>query len=142
MVSEDAVAAVELLCALAARAPDDLPTWHYDQVDAALLDGRVAMAAAWPGGYGPIRESALYDRLAPAPYPAGPAGRVSYAGAHAWAIPTTCGDVPAAAALVQQLAAFDTGTLDARSGSVCAHVDAFASVTPVDSTDARRLEIT
>ena len=41
-----------------ARAPDDLPDWHYDQVDAALLDGRVDAAAAWPGGYGPIRDSA------------------------------------------------------------------------------------
>src|SRR3954463_14971034 len=39
--SDEARAAVEALCALARRAPDDLPTWHYDEVDAALLDGRV-----------------------------------------------------------------------------------------------------
>ncbi len=37
MVSEEAVAAVELLRTLAVRAPADLPTWHYDQVDAALI---------------------------------------------------------------------------------------------------------
>ena len=46
---------------LAARAPADLPDWHYDDVDAALLDGRVDAAAAWPGGWGAIR-----DRRAPA----------------------------------------------------------------------------
>jgi multiple sugar transport system substrate-binding protein len=138
MVSNEAVQAVEWLCTLATAAPDDLPTWHYDQVDAALLDGRVAMAAAWPGGYGPIRASALYDRLAPAPY----VGGVSYAGAHSWAIPTTCADVAGAAALVQHLASAEVGALDAQSGSVCAHVGAFAAVTPVDDTDARRLAIT
>jgi multiple sugar transport system substrate-binding protein len=142
MVSNEGVAAVELLCALAARAPDDLPTWHYDQVDAALLDGRLAAAAAWPGGYGPIRNSALYDSLAPAAYPAGPAARVSYAGAHAWAIPTTCADVPAATALLERLTSYEAATTDASGGSVCAHVEAFADVKPADATDARRLEIT
>jgi multiple sugar transport system substrate-binding protein len=142
MVSDEAIAAVELLCALAKRAPEDLPTWHYDQVDAALLAGRVAMAAAWPGGYGPIRDSALYDRLAPAPYPGGPVARVSYAGIHSWAIPTTCGDVPAAVALVERLLSAEAGALDAQGGSVCANVDAFAAVEPVDDTDARRLEVT
>ncbi|MDQ1374861.1 MAG: multiple sugar transport system substrate-binding protein, partial [Actinomycetota bacterium] len=84
MVSPEAVVAVETLCALAAKAPADLPEWHYDQVDDALLDGRVALAAAWPGATGPIRRSALADRLAPAPYPAGPARQVSYAGCHSW----------------------------------------------------------
>src|SRR5712692_10020397 len=34
MVSSEAVEAVEMLCALAAKGPDDLPDWHYDQVDA------------------------------------------------------------------------------------------------------------
>ena len=39
--SPEAVAAVEQLCRLAASAPADLPGWHYDQVDRALLDGRI-----------------------------------------------------------------------------------------------------
>jgi len=142
IVSPEAVVAVELLCALARRAPDDLPTWHYDQVDAALLDGQVAMAAAWPGGYGPMRASDLYPRLAAAPYLGGPAARVSYAGVHSWAIPTTCADVPSAIALIERLVSADAGALDAAGGSVCAHVDAFAAVEPADATDERRLEIT
>lgn len=128
--------AVETLCALASRAPDDLPDWHYDQVDAALLDGRVDAAAAWPGGYGAIRASAL--PLAPHPYPGG----ISYAGCHSWAIPRTCGDVAGAAALVQRLIGFDAAALDASGGTVPAHVAAFAGVEPVDEIDARRLAIT
>jgi multiple sugar transport system substrate-binding protein len=142
MVSAQAVAAVELLCALAAKAPADLPDWHYDQVDDALLGGLVPMAAAWPGATGPIRRSALADRLAPAPYLAGPARQVSYAGCHAWAVPTTCGDVPAAVALVERLCSREVGDADAASGSVPAHVEAFASVEPEDDVDARRLAIT
>jgi multiple sugar transport system substrate-binding protein len=50
MDSPEAVAAVELLCRLAARAPAGLPDWHYDQVDAALLDGSIDAAGVWPGG--------------------------------------------------------------------------------------------
>ena len=142
MVSPEAVAAVELLCVLAARAPDDLPDWHYDQVDAALLDGRVAMAAAWPGGTGPIRRSAIADRLAPAPYPAGPVRQVSYAGCHSWAIPTTCGDLDAAVALLERLCSRAVADADAAGGSVPAHIEAFAAVAPVDEVDARRLAIT
>lgn len=50
--SPEAVAAVETLCTLVAAAPADLPDWHYDQVDRALLDRRVDAAGAWPGGWG------------------------------------------------------------------------------------------
>jgi multiple sugar transport system substrate-binding protein len=142
MTSPEAVAAVETLCQLAARAPADLPAWHYDQVDAALLDGRVALAAAWPGGYGHIRASAIYDRLRAAPYPSGPVRRVSYAGCHAWAVPTTCGDVPAAVDLVARLCSAEASALDAAGGSVCAHMAAFAAVEPVDAVDAERLRVT
>src|SRR5207253_3237118 len=98
MVSAEAVEAVDVLCRLAAVAPADLPTWHYDQVDAALLAGRVDAAAAWPGGYGPIRSSELAGVLAPAPYLAGRARRVSYSGCHSWAIPRPCGDLDGAVA--------------------------------------------
>ena len=138
--SPEAVAAVEMLCRLAALAPTDLPDWHYDQVDAALLSGRVDAAGVWPGGWGPIHGSGL--ELHPHPYPAGSQRWVSYAGCHAWGIPTTCADVPAAAAMVQQLVGRDANALDASGGSVCAHVQAFAAVEPVNGIDRRRLEIT
>jgi ABC-type glycerol-3-phosphate transport system substrate-binding protein len=84
----------------------------------------------------------VYERLVPHPYLKGPAGLRSYGGCHGWAIPKTCGDVPAARALVERLSSFEAHALDARGGTVCARVDAFAAVEPVDATDARRLEIT
>jgi multiple sugar transport system substrate-binding protein len=142
MRSEHSRRAIEALCALADRAPDDLPQWHYDQVDAALLAGRVAMAAAWPGGYGAIGSCDLYGRLRPAPYLAGSERRVSYAGCHSWAIPVTCGDLSGAVELVTRLCSAEAGRLEASGGAVCAHVEAFASVEPRDDVDARRLQIT
>lgn len=142
MVSPEAVRAVESLCELARKAPADLPDWHYDQVDAALVSGRVATAAAWPGGYGPIAASPLYDRLRPAPYFAGTVRRVSYAGCHSWAVPVTCADPGAATDLVVRLCSEDAGTLEAKGGGVCAHVEAFATVEPRDDIDAMRLDVT
>lgn len=128
--------AVDTLCALASRAPSDLPDWHYDEVDAALLAGRIDAAGAWPGGYGPIRDADV--GLQPYRYPGG----VSYAGCHSWAIPTTCGDVDGARALVERLSGFELAALDATGGTVPAHVEAFAAVEPNDDVDARRLAIT
>jgi multiple sugar transport system substrate-binding protein len=136
IASDEAVRAVEILCELARRAPDDLPDWHYDQVDAALLDGRVDAAAAWPGGYGPIRASGA--PLEPHPY----VGGISYAGVHSWAIPATCADVDAASTLIAKLTSERAARLDASGGSVPAHEEAFASVEPADDTDAMRLAIT
>ena len=140
VIESDAAAwAVETLCRLGERAPADLPDWHYDQVDAALLAGRVDAAAAWPGGYGAIRRArAEGRRLLPHPYPGG----VSYAGCHSWAIPTTCGDLDGARDLVQHLCSFEVGGLDASGGNVPAHVGAFAAVQPTDEVDERRLAIT
>ena len=142
MATPEAEWAVETLCRLAARAPSDLPDWHYDDVDTALLTGRVDAAAAWPGGWGAIRTRAPGDELAPFRYPAGPTRRVSYAGCHAWAIPTTCGDLDAAVALVTELLGPDVQSLDAAGGNMCAHLDALAAITPANDTDRRRLEIT
>jgi multiple sugar transport system substrate-binding protein len=142
MATPEAEWAVDVLCRLAARAPDDLPQWHYDEVDAALLAGRVDAAAAWPGGWGAIRDSALASRLRPSLYPAGTVRRVSYSGCHAWAIPRSCVDVDRAVALVIDLLGADAQRLDASGGSTCAHVDALATVVPVDATDRRRLDIT
>lgn len=133
-----AVDAVERLQRLAAQAPEDLPDWHYDQVDDALLDGRVGAAAAWPGGYDRISTSNLADRLEPARYPGGR----SYSGCHGWAIPRTCGDVPAAVAFVEELASYESAARDAEGGSIPAHVHALADHEPVDATDRARLRIT
>jgi len=140
--SPEAVDAVEVLRRLAQRAGPELPTWHYDDVDAALLDGRVDAAAAWPGAWGAIRRSAVADRLAPHPYLAGAARRVSYSGCHAWAIPATTADRDGAVDLLHALVGREAQALDAAGGNVCAHLDAFAGVRPVDDVDRRRLEIT
>jgi multiple sugar transport system substrate-binding protein len=140
MDTPDAEQAIEMLCRLAARAPGDLVDWHYDDVDAALLDGRIDAAAAWPGGWGAIRASGL--ELTPHLYPAGPARRVSYAGVHAWAIPTTCGDLDGALDLVHRLLGAQLQALDAAGGNICAHRDALAAVAPSSAVDRRRLEIT
>jgi len=128
--------AVETLCALAARAPVDLPDWHYDEVDAALHTGRIDAAGVWPGGTSDVR--AASTQLQPHAYPGG----ISYAGCHSWAIPRTCGDVDGARALVERLIGFDAGVVDGRGGTVPANVAAFATNEGVDEVDARRLAIT
>jgi multiple sugar transport system substrate-binding protein len=134
--------AIDALCRLAARAPADLPEWHYDGVDAALVEGRVDAAAAWPGGWGAIRTSPDAATLHPFRYPAGDAARVSYSGCHSWGIPRTCGDLERAVQLVTDLVGFDAQRLDALGGNMCAHLEALASVEPADDRDRRRLEIT
>ncbi len=135
-----AAEAVETLRRITAAGPDDLVNWHYDEVDAALIDGRLAAAASWPGATGRIRGSDL--ALEPHPYPAGPQRRVTYSGCHSWAIPTTCGDVDGALDLVTELCGESAHAADASAGSVCANDAAFESVEPVDEIDARRLALT
>lgn len=134
--------AVATLMQLARYAPDDLPDWHYDQVDAALANARVALAAAWPGATGFLRSSPEGKHLEPHPYLSGPIGLRSYAGCHAWAIPKTCADRDAAICLIEKLCSAEANELEAASGAVCAHVDVFAAIRGADEIDARRLEIT
>lgn len=140
MDTPECVAALALMQQLASRAPADLPSWHYDDVDQALLDGRVEMAAAWPGGWAAIAASSL--PLMPSQYPAGAARRLSYSGCHAWAIPRTCGEVAGARAMVERLVSFEAQSLDASFGSICAHSAALEAFVPVSDVDARRLELT
>ncbi len=142
MATPEARHAVETLCTLAARAPTDLVDWHYDGVDAALLDGRVDAAAAWPGGFGAIRASAVAGHLQPHLYPAGPVHRVSYSGCHAWAIPRTCGDLDGAVALLTRLIGADAQGKDAADGNICAHRHALEVAEPQGELDRRRLAIT
>jgi len=134
--------AVEQLVALARNAPSDLPGWHYDDVDRALGGGRVALAAAWPGGTAALRASAAGRELEPHPYLSGPLGLRSYAGCHAWAIPKSCDALDGARALVARLCSAEANRLEAASGAVCAHVDVFAAERGSDELDARRLAIT
>jgi multiple sugar transport system substrate-binding protein len=142
MATSQAEHAIDSLCRLAARAPDDLVDWHYDDVDAALLDGRVDAAAAWPGGFGAIRDSSLADRLQPHRYPTGPVSRVSYSGCHAWAIPHTCGNLDGAVALLTRLIGADAQGIDAAGGNICAHRPALERLEPHDDLDRRRLAVT
>jgi multiple sugar transport system substrate-binding protein len=139
---EVAIDAIDRLVRLGRRIGPEVADWHYDDVDRALLDGHVDAAAAWPGGWGAIRASPLVDVLEPLPYPAGPTRRVSYSGCHAWAIPTTCGDVGAAAAAVHLLIGHDAQHRDALGGSFCAHRSALAAVDAEGELDARRRAIT
>jgi multiple sugar transport system substrate-binding protein len=134
--------AIETLCRLAARAPADLSGWHYDQVDEALLSGRIDAAGVWPGGWGAIRDGVLSDRLCPCAYPAGPSRRVTYAGCHAWAIPRTCGDLEGALGMFDRLLGPEGQSLDAAGGSICAHRAALAATEPTSELDRRRLDIT
>jgi multiple sugar transport system substrate-binding protein len=142
MTGPEAEAAVALLCELAVRASDGLPDWHYDDVDRALLDGRVDCAAAWPGAFGPIQASVVYEVLSAAPYLAGPTARVSYSGCHGWAIPTTSGDLDGAIELVNQLCSAEMHEREAAAGGIPARTDVLAAVQPVDATDEARLAIT
>ena len=144
MVSPEATHAVELLKTLADRVSGALPTWHYDEVDRALVQKHVDMAAMWPGGWAAIRSSPFRDTLAPHPYPAGPAGRFTYSGCHSWAIPRTCGDRGGALALLHRFAGSEGARREAENGGATAHVATFAdaAATAEDDTDRRRLELT
>jgi multiple sugar transport system substrate-binding protein len=138
LATTEARLAVETLVRLARAAPSDLPDWHYDQVDAALGAGWVALAGAWPGATVALRSAQRGGELEPHPYLAG----LSYAGCHSWAIPRACGDLDAAVRLLERLCGADANALEAASGAVCAHVEVFAGVRGTDEIDARRLAIT
>lgn len=134
--------AVDTLVRLARRAPDDLTDWHYDQVDAALGSGRVPLAAAWPGATRTLRAAAVGQHLEPHPYLSGPLGLRSYAGVHAWAIPSTCADENGAVRLISRLSSAEAQALEAASGAVCAHTGVFDNLAGDDEIDAERLAIT
>lgn len=140
--STEGVEAVRTLCALAEKVGPELTEWHYDQVDDALIHGRVDMAAMWPGGYAALRASPRYEHLEAHPYPAGPDGRFTYSGCHSWAIPRTCADRDGALALLHRLAGREGALLEADNGGATAHVEVFSNVTPTDETDRRRLDLT
>jgi ABC-type glycerol-3-phosphate transport system substrate-binding protein len=130
------------LTALAQKTASDLPNWHYDQVDAALLNGTTDASGAWPGAWGAIHSSEFAQVLRPYRYPSGAKRWVSYAGCHAWGIPTTCGDIDGATALLHRLMSAEVHSLDASGGNMCANVEALSQVVPVNDIDHQRLAIT
>lgn len=138
----DATEAIGMIRRLADRVGGPVASWHYDEVDTALADGTVDCAAAWPGATAMIRDSRFGGSLAPAPYPAGPERRVSYSGCHGWAIPTTCGDLDGAVALVEQLCSADTHRLEASLGGIPARSDVLDAIVATDDVDAARLAAT
>ena len=71
-----------------------------------------------------------------------PSAALAYVGCHAWAIPTTCGDLAGAGALLTRLLGAEAQALDAAGGSICANQEALADVRPTSATDERRLELT
>ncbi len=140
--TDTTIAALELLLRVAKHGPPSLPTWHYDESDAALAEGEVPLGAAWPGATAALRASRCGADLEPHPYFGGAQGIRSYAGCHAWAIPRTCGDPDAAIEFVQQLCSFEMHASDTLNGSICAHEGALAAVVPIDARDGQRLAIT
>lgn len=140
-----AISALETIVELGRRCPggeEGLTAWHYDEVDRALMDGVVDCAASWPGATGELRGSAVGTHLRPAPYPAGPVRRVSYSGCHGWAIPTTCGDLDGAVALLERLCSTDMHRIEASTGGIPARSDVLSSIEPIDDIDAERLDVT
>lgn len=140
--ARDAIGTIRQLGDRCPRGPRGIASWHYDEVDAALEAGIVDCAAAWPGGTAALRASPAGQELHPAPYPGGTARHVSYSGCHAWAIPTTCGDLPAAVALVETLCSSRAQHIEASLGGVPARTDVLESIVPLDEIDAQRLAVT
>jgi multiple sugar transport system substrate-binding protein len=128
LATDEAHWAVEAIARLGRRAPADLPGWHYDDVDRALGEGEVDLAAAWPGGTAGLLASPSGPHLAPARYPAGSHRWVSYSGCHAWAVPTTAVAVDEALATIATLTGDAGARLDAAAGTVPARADVLPAV--------------
>ena len=122
--------------------PNGVASWQYDALDDALGIGVVDCAPAWPGATSALRSSAAGAFLRAAPYPAGPERRVSYSGCHGWAIPTTCGDLQGAVALIERLCSPELHWIEASGGGIPARTDVLEAITPCDAIDALRLEVT
>jgi multiple sugar transport system substrate-binding protein len=125
--------------------PRELRSWHYDEISAAFRAGNAAMVCDWPGSYHLHRApetSRVWDRVALAPLPAGPAGtRAAYAGCHSFAIPVTSRNRAGAAALLTFLTSFEAQLLEARRGAIPCRKSALARVrreAAADPVEARR----
>lgn len=120
--------------------PADLTDWYFDEVSAGYRSGRVAMVGDWPAYYHLLQDSPVASVAAVHPYPRGTVRRSVYAGCHAWAIPKSCRDVPAAAALLAHLTSADAARYEAGYGLVPARADAdVPQETPLDRRRAALL---
>lgn len=123
--------------------PRDLPSWHYDEVSAALRDGNAAMVCDWPGSYHLYTNPAtcrVWDRVGLAPLPAGSAGvRAGYAGCHSFAIAAHAHNPDGAAALLRFLTSFEAQLGEARRGAIPCRASALHSARDeATGNDARR----
>ena len=141
-LAADALATIRTLGRRCPAGPDGIASWHYDALDDALGSGVVDCAPAWPGATRALRSSAAGAFLRPAPYPAGPRRRVSYSGCHGWAIPTTCGNLQGAVALIERLCSAEIHRIEAAGGGIPARTDVLEAIEPRDAVDALRLEVT
>ncbi len=136
------------LYAVAKVTPRDLPSGHYEEVNALFRRGACAMILEWPGYYGLLRnpaESAVVDRLGLERYPVGPAGiRRVYAGSHSFAIPRSVRHREAALALLRFLTSEESQALEGMAGSIVPRLSAWEKVKgsqAAGSLDSRRLEL-
>lgn len=122
--------------------PENVPAMHYDGVHAAFAEGRVAMIGDWPGFYASLCDStrsAVSDRFAVVPYPAGPSGRsLSYGGSHTFALTRRGANNPAAVRLLELLTSHDAQLSEARTGSVAVRRSVAAQMRS-ETTGARDL---
>jgi multiple sugar transport system substrate-binding protein len=133
-----AAAAIALLVRLGRRrAPNDLPTWRWDDLDNALAAGRVAMAQVGSSGWARLRRSPFRDRFALRPALNG----TSHGACLCWAIPATCGDPPGALALLNEVTGVDANLADLSTGLLPARLDVIDRFEHADPVEAQRLAL-
>ena len=112
--------------------PETLPHWHYDEISASFRAGDAAMVCDWPGSYHLYRDPAscvVWDRMALAPLPSGPAGtRAAYGGCHSFAIATTAKNAAGASALLRFLTSPEAQLGEARRGAIPCRASALARI--------------
>ena len=125
--------------------PRELGSWHYDEISAAFRAGHAAMVCDWPGSYHLYKSPstcAVWDRVALAPLPAGPANvRAAYAGCHSFAITRDTEHLEGAVALLRWFTSFDAQVGEARRGAIPGRESALATIrdeAASDSAEARR----
>jgi len=119
--------------------PRGLPEWHYDEISAAFRNGDAAMVCDWPGSYHLYTNPttcAVWDRVALAPLPRGPAGlRAAYAGCHSFALAATARNPQGAEALLRFLTSFEAQIGEARRGAIPCRASALARIREEAASD-------
>ena len=102
-------------------APQEVASWHYDDVHRYFREGHAAMVSDWPGYYGSYCEgsSAVREKFRVVRMPSGPTGRVCcYSGSHTFALTRAGADKEAARELLRFLTAPAQQAMEAQQGSV------------------------